>query len=301
LSGGVLVTGGTGFIGTPLVRKLLDERQHVVVVIPPGQAATAPRSSMEADLLDLRSLESLAEARPSIAILGAWCAQPPAYLTSPENVSWVSSTITLARALLEKGCKRIVGLGTCFEYDTSLGYLSERSDVRPHTLYAAGKVAAFSVLRQLCADFGATFVWPRIFYQYGPGEHPQRIVAATIRSVLRGERAPLTSGQQVRDFLHVDDVAKALSAVTLSSVEGPVNIGSGRPVTVREVAEAIGAACGRSDLLGFGDLPARPGDPAFVCADVAKLRALGFEPRFGLRDGLEDAVSWWRSRMDARA
>jgi nucleoside-diphosphate-sugar epimerase len=300
LSGDILVTGGTGFIGTPLVRKLVECGRSVVCVTPPGPAIAGPGSRVEADLLDLRSLERLADARPRIAVLGAWCAQPPAYLTSPDNVSWVSSTITFARALLEKGCKRIVGLGTCFEYDTALGYLSERSEVRPHTLYAAGKVAVFSVLRQLCADFGASFAWPRIFYQYGPGEHPQRIVAATIRSVLLGKRALLTSGEQVRDFLHVDDVASALAMVVLSDVEGPVNIGSGRPVTVREVAETIGEICGRPELLGLGDLPAPPADPRFICANATKLRSLGYEPRFALREGLADAVNWWRAHLDDR-
>ena len=88
--------------------------------------------------------------------------------------------------------------------------------------------------------------------------------------------------------------------VVLSDVEGPVNIGSGRPVTVREVAETIGEICGRPELLGFGDMPSRPADPPFICADTTKLRSLGHEPRFVLHDGLSDAVDWWRARIDER-
>jgi nucleoside-diphosphate-sugar epimerase len=301
LTGDILVTGGTGFIGAPLVRLLTEAGQRVIVVTRPGQRIDAGQHALHADLLDQDSLAGLASTRPNVAVLGAWCAQPPAYLSSRDNVSWVVSTVTLARALLESGCTRIVGLGTCYEYDTSLGYLSERSDVRPHTLYAASKVAAFSVIRQLCVEFGASFAWPRIFYQYGPGEHPDRIVASTIGSLLGGKRAPLTGGEQVRDYLHVEDVARALAAVILSDADGPINIGSGRPITVREIAETIGAVIGRPELLGFGDLPSRPTDPPFVCANVAKLWSLGCLPRFGLRDGIADTIdSCRRTPSNAR-
>jgi nucleoside-diphosphate-sugar epimerase len=294
----VLVTGGTGFIGTPLVEALADAGHRVFLAGRPGSRNRHGRTFIEADLLDEHAGDTLAELRPEIAVLGAWCAEPPGYLASMDNVRWVSSTLAVVRALLGGGCRRIVGLGTCFEYDTSLGYLRESSLLRPRTLYGACKAATCGIVAELCAQFGATFAWPRIFYQYGPREHEQRFVASTIRALLRGQRAPLTAGEQIRDFLHVDDVAAALAAVVLSGAEGPINIGSGRPVSVRELAEIIGEACGRPELLGFGDVPSRPSDPEFICADVSKLRALGWRPRFTPRVGLVETVQWWRGHEE---
>jgi nucleoside-diphosphate-sugar epimerase len=292
----ILVTGGTGFIGAPLVQALAGAGHRVLLVDRPGTRHGPGQALIEVDLLDERACERLADARPEIAVLGAWCAEPPAYLTSMDNVRWVSSTLAIVRALLESGCRRVVGLGTCFEYDTSLGYLRETSTLRPRTLYGVCKAATGSIVGELCAQFGATFAWARIFYQYGPREHPQRLVAATIRALLRGERAPLSSGDQVRDFLHVDDVAAAIATAVLSDAEGPINIGSGRPITVRELAETIGEVCGRPELLGFGDLPSRPADPPFVCADAGKVRALGWRPRFTPREGVTETVQWWRDQ-----
>ncbi len=292
----ILVTGGTGFIGSPLVRHLAAAGHRVVVAGLPASPRPAHGEFIAVDLLDPDAPLRLADVRPDIAVLGAWCAQPPGYLTSMDNVRWLSSTLSLARALIEGGCRRIVGLGTCFEYDASIGYLRENTALKPQTLYGVCKAATHSVVSELCAQLGASFAWARIFYQYGPGEHERRLVASTIRALLRGQRAPLTDGEQIRDFLFVDDVAAAIAAVALARVEGPVNVGSGRPLTVRELAETIAEVCGRPDLLGFGDLPLRPSDPAFICADSGRLRALGWRPRFTPRAGIKESVQWWRER-----
>jgi nucleoside-diphosphate-sugar epimerase len=101
----------------------------------------------------------------------------------------------------------------------------------------------------------------------------------------------------VRDFLHVEDVAAAVLAVARSGVTGPVNVGSGEPVTVRALVETIGSIVGRPDLLAFGALPDRPGDPPFVCADNRRLvDDCGWHRSRTHAEGLRETVEWWRSR-----
>nr|MBK7067439.1 GDP-mannose 4,6-dehydratase [Deltaproteobacteria bacterium] len=107
-------------------------------------------------------------------------------------------------------------------------------------------------------------------------------------------------GLQVRDFLHVSDVAGGLVAVLRSGVAGAVNVGSGEPVTVREVVTRLGAMIGRPELLRLGAIDPKAGEPAFVCADNAKLRAeTGWKAAYTLDSGLADTVRWWRARMDS--
>jgi len=140
--------------------------------------------------------------------------------------------------------------------------------------------------------------WLRFFYQYGPFEHEGRLVPSVTRSLLRNQVAEATLGEQVRDFLHVEDVASAAWAVARSGLSGPVNIGSGEPVTVREIVTTIGAVLNRPELIALGALPDRASDPPFVCADNRRLvENTGWTPRYGLEEGLGHTVAWWQAHL----
>ena len=178
----------------------------------------------------------------------------------------------LAEALADHGCRRLVGVGTNAEYDTSYGYLSERTPTAPTYLYSACKLGLSHSLAQLGLLTGMQVAWARLFYLYGPWEDPRRLVSSVTRSLLEGREAPCSEGLQVRDFLHVADVAGGLVAVLRSGVTGAVNVGSGEPVTVREVVTRLGAMIGRPELLRLGAIEPKAGEPAFVCADNTKLR-----------------------------
>jgi len=108
----------------------------------------------------------------------------------------------------------------------------------------------------------------------------------------------LTPGEQVRDFLHVEDVASGIAAVAQSSLTGVVNVASGQRVTVREIAEKIAAIVGRADLLALGARPYAPNDPMFILADNSRLRQnTGWKPRYDLESGLRQTIEWWKARQ----
>jgi nucleoside-diphosphate-sugar epimerase len=122
-------------------------------------------------------------------------------------------------------------------------------------------------------------------------------VPSVIRSLLAGQAVAISSGRQVRDFMHVEDVAGAVLALLDSSVLGAVNIASGVGVTVGEVVEKIVELVGHPELVRRGALPDRAGDPSLLVADVARLRdEVGFRPRWKLADGLAASVSWWEEQ-----
>jgi nucleoside-diphosphate-sugar epimerase len=137
-----------------------------------------------------------------------------------------------------------------------------------------------------------------VFFLYGPGEHPDRLVSSVARRLLAGAEAPTTEGTQVRDFMHVADVAGAFAALVDSDVTGPVNIGSGRPVTVRAVVDEVARAAGRPELVRFGALPQRAGEPPELVADVGRLRdEVRFRPRYDLGSGIKDTVNYWKKKV----
>jgi nucleoside-diphosphate-sugar epimerase len=305
----VFLTGGAGFIGSHVARVLVGKGHDVSVAVRETTDCWRIRDLVPRLRLlpcDLERPETVTEqvkaVRPELAIHLAWYAVPGHYLTAPENSGMLCASIHLASELAAVGCGRFVGVGTCFEYDTALGYLSESSAIRPGSLYAATKVALHTVLEQLGALSGMEVAWARLFYQFGPFEDERRLVPSVVRSLLRDEQVKVTTGEQYRDYLHVEDVGAAIAAVAESDLTGPVNIGSGQPRQIREIVATIGRLLGREPLIRFGALPPRPSDPIFVCANATRLReGTTWTPRFAeLEPALQHTIDWWR-RQPGRA
>jgi nucleoside-diphosphate-sugar epimerase len=293
----VLVTGGTGFIGRNALPLLVDRGYEVHATYRRAAGETGCHVKWHrADLLDQAEAKRLVEAvQPSHLLHFAWYAEPGSFWTSPENVPWVEASLRLLRMFAAAGGQRATMSGSCAEYDWAAGLLSEAATpLRPATFYGRCKRAVESVASGLAAEQGFSFAWGRIFFVYGPGEHPDRLVPQIARALVRGEAAETSEGSQRRDFLHSADVAGAFVALLDSDVEGAVNIASGTAVPVREIVTLIAQAAGREDLVRWGALPQRPGDPPVIEADVARLRdQVGWRPAIPLEEGISQAVEWW--------
>jgi nucleoside-diphosphate-sugar epimerase len=289
----VLVTGGTGLIGAPAVDVLLEAGHEVHSVTTRDPASLrADVSWHRGDLLHpATASQVIGAARPTHLLHLAWCTEHGAYWTSPENLPWVEASLRLWRAFAEAGGERAVIAGSCAEYEWGEPVLSESSTpLRPATVYGASKDALRRVLEAASAD-GPSLAWGRVFFVYGPGEQATRLIPSVARALIEGRPAPCTSGEQVRDFLHVDDVASAFRALVESELRGPVNVGSGDGITVRAVVEAIGRLTGRPELIELGAVTPPEGDPPSLVADPARIRdELGWRPSVGLEEGLAGAI-----------
>jgi nucleoside-diphosphate-sugar epimerase len=223
----------------------------------------------------------------------AWYVEPGKYLHQPQKTDWVEASLRLAGALRDGGCRRFVATGTSFEYAPSNSPQRESSPTQPSTAYGQAKLELFTLLQSVDIELA----WLRPFYLYGPDEDPRRLVPVVINSLLRGQETKLVPGERVRDYLHIEDVASAICAVATSSLTGAVNIASGIPVTVREIALKIGEALDLVNLLKFGALPYAASEPLYLLADNAKLReGTGWIPRYPLEEGLLQTIEWWKSR-----
>ena len=272
VGGTVLVTGGTGFVGREVVQALRTNGVPVRLVLREGRHSPLEqwpgldRIVRTADLF-AEPVSWWTDACEGIdtVIHVAWYAEPGRYLQSPLNLDCLSGTLNLAKGAAAAGVRRVTGVGTCFEYDVNAGHLSVDTPLRPTTPYAGAKAAAYLSLSSWFREQQREFLWCRLFYLYG-GEHEdeRRLVPYIRRQLAAGQPADLTSGSQIRDFMDVRDAGRMIADAALSARQGAMNICSGVPVSVRELAERIADEFGRRDLLRFGARPDNLVDPPVV-------------------------------------
>jgi nucleoside-diphosphate-sugar epimerase len=299
---GVLVTGAGGFVGLPVLERLAARGEEVHALGTRAGAPQAPRVHRHVlDLGDRAAVERLIDGlAPERLVHLAWSTEHGRFWNAPENVVWVERSLHLLRAFVRCGGRRLVMIGTCAEYDWSSAnrpLVEASSPVAPATLYGAAKDALRRVASAYAEREGIELAWGRLFFLYGPREAPGRLVPAVISSLLDGRSVATSSGEQVRDFMHVEDVAGALVALLDSPVVGAVNIASGVRVAVGEVIDRIAQLIGRPELVDRGALADRPDEPPLLLADVSRLRdEVGFQPRWELPEGLADTTRWWREQ-----
>lgn len=301
----VTLTGASGFVGRATAAALLAGGDTVGGVgrqrdrIPPGV------SPVTADLInDPGALATeFRNFRTEVLVHAAWSTEHGRYWTDPGNLDWVARTLDIVKAFVAAGGRRVITVGTCAEYDwTALG--TERcretsTPLRPHTLYGVAKHAVAQLIGAYCGSVGIQHAHARLFMLYGDGEQAGRLVPYLAQTLIAGRPARITSGRQVRDFMDIRDAGSALASLVRSDTTGAVNVATGEPVSVRKVAETVGALIGRPELIEFGTQPDRPGDPPYLVADAGTLtRAVGFLPKIGLLDGLSAAIDGWRTATD---
>ncbi len=265
----VAVTGATGFVGRSVLAALETTGVQVKPIIRSGardrlptqghQVVTTEDLFQETDDWWTRSLDGV-----DTIIHCAWYAEPGRYLNSATNLQCLTGTLELAKGAARAGVRRLVGIGTCFEYDLSQPVLTTKTPLRPESLYASTKAATFLALTSWSKTVGISFAWCRLFYLYGNGESPQRLFGYIRSQLERGSDVELTSGQQIRDYLDVAIAGVKVVETALVDVEGPVNICSGQPATVRSLAEALADEYGMRERLRFGVRPENVTDPICV-------------------------------------
>jgi nucleoside-diphosphate-sugar epimerase len=300
----VLVTGASGFLGRQCLPILAAKGYDVYAVSRRRIEAPLPGVLWhELDLLEAGApREIMDRVQPDYLLHLAWYAAPGKYWEARENVEWVRASIELLSAFTANNGKRVVAAGSCAEYALNPGECLEANTLLlPSTLYGTCKHAFGSILESLGRQSGLSAAWGRIFFLYGPHEHPSRLIAYVVQSLLHAEPALCSDGKQVLDFLHVEDAASAFVALLESEVQGPVNVASGRPIMVRELLQEIGKQTDRAELIRLGARESSS-QVSNIWANVEKLtNEINWKPRYDLASGIQQTIEWWRNSEGLRA
>ncbi|TWT44542.1 UDP-glucose 4-epimerase [Phycisphaerae bacterium RAS1] len=307
-----LVTGGAGFIGSHLARRLLDDGQQVRVI---DNLSTGRRENMadfaagfefiHGDICDAETVQRAVAGAEVVFHLAARSSVPRSIDFPVEaHAANATGTLNLLEASRAAGVRRLVYSSSSSAYgDTPV--LPKREDMRPQPLspYAVSKLAAEQYCSVYAQVYGLQTVSLRYFNVFGPKQNPASdyaaVIPAFVTRMARGEK-PIVygDGEQSRDFCYIDNVVQAnLLAARAGKVSGEVvNIGCGERTTLNAIIVEINRALGTS--LPADYRPARAGDVRHSLADIGEAkRVIGYEPRVMFAEGLKRSIEWYRQQV----
>jgi nucleoside-diphosphate-sugar epimerase len=291
----IFVTGGTGFVGTPVVKHLVDAGHDILLLAFEPQDALDAKSDVfsrvkviTGDLADVQTWRSEVEAfNPDIAIHMAWEGIPD--YKAAMSVKNLVLSLNLYLALAELGCKRVLTTGSCWEFGHTQGGLAESMPTLPNNPFTSAKNALRMVGSEIAKENGMQFIWVRLYYVYGPGQKPTSLIPTIISSVKNGEVPQLKTPDAKNDFVFVDDVADAIAMIADNCTEPSAvyNIGSGYSTSIRDVVKTVYEQCNLS--YAEDTFPAADPDTTQVdfWADLSHIKCeIGWEPKYSLWDGI---------------
>jgi dTDP-glucose 4,6-dehydratase len=297
----ILVCGGAGFIGSHFVKRLLAADEDVVVLDKltyAGNPANLPDGVelVEGDIAEPSSMERVRDF-DAIVNFAAETHVDRSILTPHEFVRTdVHGALVLAQAAQERGV-RLVQVSTDEVYgDVEEGWSSREDDpLQPSSPYSASKAGGDLQVLAAVRTFGLDACVTRGSNTYGPNQFPEKLIPLFATNALDGAALPLYGdGQQVRDWLHVEDHCAGIELVLREGERGGIyNIGAGDERENREVAQRILDLTGADPSL-LRRVQDRPGHDRRYSLDTTKLRGLGWEPRRTFEEGLAETVEWYR-------
>ncbi|OGS11155.1 MAG: hypothetical protein A2234_02475 [Elusimicrobia bacterium RIFOXYA2_FULL_58_8] len=306
----VILTGGTGFVGANLARRMLAEGHQVHMLVRPGCMAWRLDSIKEklafheSDLDDRARLSGIVkEVGPDwifhLAAHGAYSWQTDADAMVRTNVS---GTINLLEACLERGFEAFVNTGSSSEYGFKDHAPGESECPEPNSCYAVTKAAGTDYCRYAARSGNAHVVTLRLYSVYGPYEAPGRLVPALVLNGLKGTLPPLVAPEVAHDYVYIEDVCDAylLAASRGDTQRGAVyNVGTGTQVTMRETVDIVRNAMRVKTEPQWGAMQNRVWDTtSWGCDNRLIRRELGWYPRFDFAGGFRKTAEWFSSHQE---
>lgn len=309
----MLVTGGAGFIGSAFVRRMLGRHSDVSVTVLDKLTYAGNLANLvsvadnqryrfvRGDINDAELVDGLAASVDAIINFAAEShvdrsiESPDAFIQTD-----VHGTFTLLEAARRHGHSRYVQISTDEVYGNVPSASSRETDaLRPRSPYSASKASGDLLVQAYHTTYDLPIVITRASNNFGPYQYPEKIIPLFVTNAIDGEPLPLYGdGQQIRDWLYVDDHCDAIEVVLDRGEAGEVyNVGGGNELANIDLTLQILQLTGRDKSL-VRSVPDRPGHDRRYSVDVTKLRGLGWEPAHRFEDALAETVAWYRDRRD---
>lgn len=294
----ILITGGTGFIGTPLVKKLA-ENNEILLLVPPQE--NIPQSEktkfVKGDLSNIEVWkQEVINFRPDTTIHMAWQGIPDyGPETSIKNLNY---GLNLIKMLTETTCKHIIATGSCWEYGKDLGELTEEDSIKPLNPFSASKNALNQLGREIAKENNITFTWTRIFYAYGPGQKEASLIPYLINNIKNNQVPDIKTPKTRNDFIFVEDISEAIISLVNNPKEGTYNIGTGKSTSVEKIINLI---CNHYNFKY--NLENKPQEKNIdFWANISKIRQdTNWTPKTSIQEGIQKFINHYEIQKNKMA
>ena len=306
----ILVTGGNGFIGRHVTRRLL-ENGHEPLITVSGSRNPSPDATF-LDVTDAAAVRSAFDSyRPTAVLhLAGTTGHNDATGDLCRRMNF-DATVNIVDALRDKDVRRLVLIGSAAEYGPQPTPFREDMPARPVSVYGRSKTAACEYAMNAFSAAGLPVTVLRVFTAFGKGQTNKMFLSQLITAALLGRSFVMSDGEQKRDLVHIDDVVTAVINVLDSdgAVGKIINIGSGRGTPLKAIARTVWAECGADrELLIIGGRDKTGDDPYDTEADITLAgRLLGWSPTGRILDGdhaapaLADLIREMRCELSTHA
>lgn len=290
----LLVTGATGMIGSSIVEQAINQGYEITCLVRRGTTRTdnIPKDKnvklVECDIDKYSSLEL--KEKYDIFLHLAWL-KP--FGNERDNVDLqlknVQYTLDAVRLAKRCGCTVFIGAGSQAEYGVQTVPLTPDLPVNPESGYGIAKYTAGKLSRMLCQQLGIRFNWMRILSVYGKKDNSYTLISYVINELKEGRSPELTKCEQIWDYIHCDDAARAFLAVAEKGVDGKFYpLGSGEGRLLSEYIKDIQSVVNPKIKLIFGMKEYYPHQPMYLVADVAELKSIGWKSFFTFQQGIKE-------------
>lgn len=271
------VTGASGFVGSYLVKALIDDGHEVLCL----KRLTSILGSLDDYVDRVKWVDCIEGWRDEVCSFKPYIIYHLAWdgVAASDRLIWEKqvSNVTLLQEVLdlaqEVGCKKVVGTGSQSEYGDFKNKIDESYPVNPKTAYAAAKAASLTIMKSFCEINGIDWYWFRLFPLFGPHESDRWLIPSIIKSIATYDHMDLTPGGQRLSYLYVGECARAIMmAIYAKRASGVYNISSDNPMPLRALVEKIRDKIDPSFKLNFGALPYRYGQCMYMEGDTTALR-----------------------------
>lgn len=292
----VLLTGGTGFAGSRFVQLYGDSYEFILLGRKETTGTADAGAFFKVDLTDIDQLQDVAARVGDVDAVVHLAAHVPNHAGQDNLRDAVDANVVATANLLEvfgSENRRFVLGSTVEVYDQTqiYGQISSGSKTGPRSFYAATKLASEEITAAYALQSGMPLVILRFTVMYGPNDPISRALPNFVKAAIRGETITVGGYRNLRDWIHVDDVALSLRCALESSYRGTVNIGTGHGVSIQQAAEAIIEQSGSSSSIEIGG--ASGVDIVLNAAEA--LDSIGFQADWIFPDGLEQMIASFRS------
>ena len=285
----VILTGGTGLIGTQTIPCLLNAGFKVYVMTMGDEVSTNNVTYIKANLFDKNAVDKMfSDVQPEYLLHYAWLST--GLFNDNMNFDFLTSSIDMLKSFHKYGGKRVVMAGTYAEYGYHNDTLKETMPAEPINIYSQCKDFVHKIAEVYCHNNNISFGWGRIFSAFGKEKDPRRLTSDVINHLSASQEVVIRSGSLIRDYIYTKDIAAAFVKFLDSNVEGVVNICTGKDTSIHDYVMKIAQAMGKENLVVFNE-QASPQQVRVVGDSTRLNKEVGFVPQYTIEEAIKEILA----------